>query len=669
MLFHYLPVVLAAVTAAVFAAPLRAKVWVSLGITAAAGIALTVLSAPALIYGTAQVFESGGTLPLGFGAALSADPLSALFMILIAFTSISTVLYSKGYVGEYLRTMPAAHISLHYTALTVMCLSMMMLVFCDGGYPFLFAWELMTIASFILILFDARRKEVRRAALTYLILMHVGFVLLLVGFVRVEMATGRSDFGALAEYCRTAGDPLPLIVVFLLGFGMKAGLFPMHVWLPEAHPAAPSHVSALMSGVMIKMGVYGILRVAAALPEQAPVTETVGMAILAAGIATGLWGVILAAVQNDMKRLLAYSSIENIGVVMIGLGVAVLGRCCGSDTIAACGMCGALLHTLNHSLFKSLLFFGAGNVYSRLHTASLDSLGGLARYMPVTALLFALATAAICALPPLNGFVSEYLIYSGILGGIAGQSSVMLSAAALAGLALIGGIVVLAFAKLYGVVFLGAPRTHDTVEHAGEADSWRIAAMAMPAAGILCIGLFPQAAVALTCRVAAYCFGARAGFSAAAAELLSEGSGALCRTAWILVAAIVLLAFMRRRALRGRTVAEGETWGCGFTAPNVRMQYTGESFSEGLESVVDSLTQNTVEGRAVDKSEIFPTGHSFKVRRKDRVDSLVAEWWMTSLRAINARMMRLRTGKINHYVLFALLFLLSVFLLSVFNLL
>lgn len=223
------------------------------------------------------------------------------------------------------------------------------------------------------------------------------------------------------------------------------------------------------------------------------------MILLAAGVVTGLWGVILAAMQNDVKRLLAYSSIENVGVILIGLGVAALGKSSGNQLVALCGVTGALLHTLNHSLFKSLLFFGAGNILSQTHTTSLDALGGLAKHMPLTAILFLTGTAAICALPPLNGFVSELLIYLGMLDGIASGSNVLASAAGLAALALIGGLVVLAFTKLYGTVFLGSPRTHEVAE-SSEADTFRIAAMALPLAGILFVGLFPRAAVSAATR-------------------------------------------------------------------------------------------------------------------------------------------------------------------------
>ena len=490
-MFLYSLLALAVVTALIFAAPLKAKVWATLAVVAAGALWASATAVGVLAGGhTVRLWATDVFL---FGSdAGSMDPLSALFALIVSVGAVAAVLYSRGYLAHYLGRKSPAHISLHYTALATMFYAMLGVVTSEGGFSFLFFWELMTVASFLLILFDAERREVRRAALAYVIMMHVGFALLLIGFVRLDSVCGSADFALLGEYFRTQ-PALPLFVVFLAGFGMKAGMFPMHVWLPEAHPAAPSHVSALMSGVMIKTGVYGILRVTAQIADL-PTLRTAGLILLVAGIVTGLWGVILAAAQNDVKRLLAYSSIENIGIVLIGLGIAALGKSSGNQLAAICGLSGALLHTLNHSLFKSLLFFGAGNILSQTHTTSLDALGGLGRHMPVTGLLFLAGTTAICALPPLNGFVSELLIYLGMLDGIASGSDVLASAAGLAALALIGGVVILAFTKLYGTVFLGAPRTHEVAE-ASEVDNFRIAAMALPLAGILFIGLFPQTAV------------------------------------------------------------------------------------------------------------------------------------------------------------------------------
>ena len=660
MLFIYTLLFLVVVVAAIFSTPLRAKAWTALALTAAGALWASVRAIGVLADGgTESLWMIPGTLFGGDSGSM--DPLSALFVLLISIGSVASVLYSRGYLAHTLREKSPAHVSLHYTSLTVMAYAMLGVVCSDGGYSFLFFWELMTVASFLLILYDAQRREVSRAALAYLIMMHVGFVLLVVGFVRLDAVCGRATFDALGQYFHTK-PALPLFLVFLAGFGMKAGLFPLHVWLPEAHPAAPSHVSALMSGVMIKTGIYGILRTTAALGDL-PVLHTAGVILLVVGIITGLWGVILAAMQNDVKRLLAYSSIENIGIILLAVGIAALGKASGNQMVALCGIAGALLHSLNHSFFKSLLFFGAGNILSQTHTTSLDALGGLTKHMPLTSLLFLAATAAICALPPLNGFVSELLVYLGLLDGIASGSNILASAAGLAALALIGGVAVLAFTKLYGTVFLGSPRSHEVAE-ASEVDNLRLAAMALPLAGILLVGLFPRAAVGCVTRAAEFFLRTP---SDAADWLLSPTLTAVGRIAWGLILVVAILAWLRRRTLRGRQVAEGPTWGCGFTAVNTRMQYTGESFSEGLQSIATSLTQNSGEGSPVGKGEIFPDAHRFDVGHRDRIGRLFSAWWVELLRLINQRVMRLRTGKINHYVLFALAFLVLVFVLSILN--
>ncbi|MBP3356998.1 MAG: NADH-quinone oxidoreductase subunit E [Rikenellaceae bacterium] len=640
----------------VFVVKTNHKVWVTLGVVGAGAVENIVEAAHALC-GEAFRFRLLGT------QLREADPLSALFMIIISVAAVATVLYSRGYLARYRDRYSSAHFSLHYMALILLYYSMIGVVKSPGGYDFLFDWELMTISSFLLILFEADRKEVRRAALNYLVMMHIGFLFLLTGFVTLSSQGYGTSFAELTVYFAER-NPLPLFAVFLVGFGMKAGLFPLHTWLPEAHPAAPAHISAVMSGVMIKTGVYGVIRVTAAVGDER--IAQAGMILLGAGIVTGLWGVILAAVQNDIKRLLAYSSIENIGVIFIGLGAAAIGKGTDNAPLAVCGMAGALLHTVNHSFFKSLLFFGAGNVYSQTHSTSLESFGGLIRSMPVTALLFLTGTTAICALPPLNGFVSEFLIYYGLLDGIAAnQQAVIASVCGTVALALIGGVAVLAFSKLYAIVFLGAPRTH-LVAEAEEADKFRIAACAIPVAGILAVGLAPALFAA--------------GFSDIASQLLgtepphfpgadpSASLRAITVAVWVLVAVVGLLLWWKHRAARRRTVESGPTWGCGFTAPTVRMQYTGESFAEGLQTIATSLTKDTVKGKAVDKDEIFPTGHSFEIKHKDTVDKLFSAWWVAMLRLVNERVMRLRTGKINHYVLFALLFLLLILVLSLLNL-
>ena len=274
------------------------------------------------------------------------------------------------------------------------------------------------------------------------------------------------------------------------------------------------------------------------------------------------------------------------------------------------------------------------------------------------------ATIAICALPPLNGFVGEFMIYLGMLNSVRDGVNILYAAGGMFALALIGGIVVLAFTKLYSTVFLGSPRHHHVAE-SEEVDSLRIAAMAIPAAGIIAIGLFPQYAVRITERVVSSLTGSSA---TCISSYIAPNLTRISLTAILLIVVIALLYIVKRRAQSTRTVAKGPTWGCGFTSPNIRMQYTGESFAEGLESIATTLTQNTIEGRRVSKSEIFPSQHNYNVRHKDKIDRLFAEWWVELLHIINKRIMKLRTGKINHYILFALLFLVVIFILSLLNL-
>ncbi len=641
----------------IFLVPKRYKVWVATGVVSLVALAAIAVAVMAFMGQPVELVKF--VTPFFGEEALAVDKLSALMLIIISVASVATVLYSKGYVAGYLERYSEAHISMHYTALVTLVVSMMLVVVSSGGFSFLFAWELMTIASFMLILFEADRQEVRRAALNYLVMMHIGFLFLVVGFVMLYNVTGSANFSAINAYYEHA-NLLPLFVVLFIGFGMKAGLFPMHIWLPEAHPAAPSHVSAIMSGVMIKTGVYGIIRLMQVEELEGDMLFTIGLIVLVSGAVTGLWGVILAAMQNDIKRLLAYSSIENVGVILIGLGIAAVGHAAGSPLVGMCGMCGALLHMVNHSLFKTMLFFSAGNIYSKMHTTAMNQMGGLAKHMPITAIVMLFATVAICALPPLNGFVSELLIYIGMFNGVSSGYEVLYSVTGIIVLSLIGGIVVLAFTKLYSVVFLGSPRSHHVAE-CTEVDNQRIIATCIPAAFILIIGLAPQYVIIPISHVAEE---ATNSINTIAIEHFAPTLESLSYVSIAFVVVVTLLFFIKRLAQRNRTIAEGPTWGCGFTALNTRMQYTGESFSEGLENIGKPLMKNTVDGRAVDKDEIFPLPHRYRIRHKDKVDSLLGRWWVQMMHRINEYVMRLRTGKVNSYITFALLFFVVVLILT-----
>ncbi|MCC8036438.1 MAG: NADH-quinone oxidoreductase subunit E [Rikenellaceae bacterium] len=627
--------------------------------------AVTALLAGLVLSIAGKVLTGGGDIsiergPVGWpaGSPVLVDKLAAFFLVMISLGAVSAALYSWGYMKPYRKRRPAAHISLHLFSFILLFISIVSVVTARDGYGFLFSWELMSVSSFILILFDARRPEVRRAALSYIVMMHVGFVFLLAGFAVVASKTGCSTFEGMAVYF-SQGKGIPMFLVFLAGFGMKAGIFPLHSWLPEAHPAAPAHVSAFMSGVMIKTGVYGMLRVLSAMGEG---LAAGGMILLVVGIVTALYGALLAAVQNDMKRLLAYSSIENIGIIFTAMGAAAIGYTGGNALMTVCALSGALLHTLNHSFFKSVLFFGAGNVYRAAHTTSLEALGGLSRRMPLTTAFFLFGVVAICALPPLSGFVSEFLIYYGFFDTVCGHSGGLIaSIAGIVALSLTGGIVLLAFTKLFGVGFLGSARS-PAAAGASEVDRLSLAAFAIPIAGIVCIGLAPSLFIAGVMPLVSGIFGL---------EVSPQIYGSFTARLWeislaagIFISLTLLSLYMRQRILRRHKEEKSPVWGCGFSSSSHKMQYSGESFSEGLYGISTSLTKNSGGGEVVDKNEIFPTRHSFDVKHKDKVATLISRWWLQTSRKVAKRAVRFNTGKINHYVMYALVFLVLIFILT-----
>lgn len=340
-------------------------------------------------------------MPEGSIMVLTLDRLSAFFILVINITVLTGFVYSSGYLAPYLKSKSHLSFSIHYFSYLWLWLSMLMVVMVRDGLSFLIVWEIMALSSFFLVIFDAAERTILKAGINYLIQMHAGMFFIMTGFLIVERETGIMSFNALGEYFSSHPN-FPLFLIFFAGFAIKAGFIPLHTWLPEA----PSHVSGVMSGVMIKMGIYGIVRVLMAMQSDLLLTGTV---ILVVSLFSGVMGVMMAIVQHDLKRLLAYHSIENIGIIGTGIGLGMIGLALESPVLAVLGFAGGLLHVLNHSLFKSLLFFNAGSVYRSTHTRNMEQLGGVMKRMPLTALLFLTGSLAICGLPPFNGFISEYL--------------------------------------------------------------------------------------------------------------------------------------------------------------------------------------------------------------------------------------------------------------------
>lgn len=536
----------------------RPRIWLwlnGLGALAGLGAATSVLAGS-----QAWVWKSALRLG-GENISLVLDALGALFLLLVCLVGGLGAIYASEYWPDEHYPRSAARGRAWWSALA---LSMGLVLTNANGLHFLFAWEAFALCAYFLITLDRERTEVRRAGWLYLAASHAGTMALFAFFSALAAGTGSWDLGPLPGRPELA----PLFWLALLGFGVKAGMFPLHIWLPSAHASAPSHVSAIMSGVAIKMGVYGIVRFSGWLPLPAGA----GWTVLGIGCLSALMGIVFAMAQNDIKRLLAYCSVENIGIILIGLGLAMLAAAHGHPAWGQVALAGALLHVFNHCLFKSLLFFGAGAVLHATGTRDMSRLGGLWRAMPWTAALFAFGAAAVSGLPPLNGFVSEWAIYQGLLRAVAQKGETFGVLPAVVVLAGTGALALAAFAKASAIVFLGAPRGK-TLGHAAECGLAMRAAMVVPAGVMLCVGLMPGFFLDMVqgC-VAAW----TPQWAASAPPIPARAIGGAHTVLACALAAAATLAL--RKAWAGGT-RRGPTWDCGYAAPTAHMQYTAGSFA------------------------------------------------------------------------------------------
>jgi hydrogenase-4 component B len=536
--------------------------------------ALVIAAGAAGVSAAALAFASpssrGISLPWavpGGAFEIRVDALSAMFLGQIFFISMLGAIYGLGYWRQADHPGNGRKLRLFYGLLTS---GMGLLVVARNGVLFLAGWEVMALCAFLTITTEDEKPSIREVGYLYLATTRVGTLCLFAMFALLFGATGRFDFDARGVGAATpAGTAIFLLA--LAGFGLKAGLMPLHVWLPGAHASAPTHVSALMSGVLIKMGIYGLARTMAGFAH--PPIWWAG-AVLSLGAISAVLGVAYAIGQHDVKRLLAYHSVENIGIIFMGLGLALLGRAVGHPELVVLGLAGALLHVWNHGLFKALLFFGAGSVIHATGTRELDRLGGLLKRMPATALLFLVGAVAICGLPPLNGFVSELFVYLGLFRAAAARDGRWWIAAAFAApaLALVGALALACFVKVFGAVFLGEPRSPDALR-GREAPRAMLGPMIALAACCACIGLAP-ALFAPVLDSAAATWGVEA-------HLAGEVPlGRISLAASLLLGAVALVA--AALAWRVRRAGAAPTWDCGYAAPRASMQYTSSSFAQML---------------------------------------------------------------------------------------
>lgn len=536
-------------------------------------------------------------IPLS-GLELIVDPLAAFFIMLICSAAIPVSIYSIGYLkAEYQDRSVGVLGALYHLFL----LSMLLVVTAGNGLLFLVFWECMALLSFFLVIFDTTSVESRRAGFLYLLMTHLGTAFILILFLLLWQNSGSLDFSAFMASRSTLPIALkPWLFAFaLIGFGTKAGIVPLHIWLPEAHPAAPSHISALMSGVMIKTALYALLR--CLFDFLTPIPVEWGLIVMVIGLISALLGIVYASMEVNLKRLLAYSSIENMGIILLALGLGLVFQSLGHPLLSGIAFVSGFLHTLNHSWFKSLLFMAAGAVISTVHTRSLDQLGGLIHRMPQTAFCFLIGALAICAFPPLNGFVSEWLLYQSLLTPIhtpVGLLHVFLPIAAVL-LGLIGALAAATFVKSFAATFLAMPRSHHA-QHAQEV-SWSMR-FGMGLVGLACLlfGVFPNILLPLLDPVISQLIGQpKISHSLLAKGLLgfqtslqaNPGHSFLLSpvSVFLLLLSFIPITLGLLHWLGGKTkFRKEETWSCGVT-PAPEFEYTGSGFSQPLGQVYSKL--------------------------------------------------------------------------------
>lgn len=528
--------------------------------------------------------------PLAFASfSLMLNPLSGLMLVLINVLALAAWVYGLSYFDEYL----GKGIGRIGFFMNVFIASMCLVVTVDNAFWFLVFFELMSLSSYFLVVVDGT-EEARRGGLMYLIVAHVGFLLIAVSFFVMASAAGSLEFQSFRTVDFAPGIASAAFLLAFVGFGCKAGIVPLHSWLPQAHPAAPSNVSALMSGGMIKIGVFGMLKVAFDLIGPASCQAWWGVVVLLVGAVTAVLGVAYALGENDVKKLLAYSSVENIGVILLGLGTCMVATACDMPAVAALGMVATLFHMVNHAAFKGLLFMGAGSVLHVTGTRDMRKLGGLGRLMPVTSAVFLVGALAISAIPPLNGFASEWIAYQAMFGAAFAGGALVRACAAFGVicLALTGALAAVCFVKAYGVTFLGAPRS---VETRGAGDSPLPMKASMAALAVLCVLLGVGApwvvpvleGVASSVGVCAPTALASGAFVTAP---LSAGGVSLPLVALALIVAVAAAAVLRRVKATGGTAADRDPWACGYL-PTSDMAPASTSFAAQADMFMHPLYQ------------------------------------------------------------------------------
>jgi hydrogenase-4 component B len=617
--------------------------------------------------GNSLTFTSSQLLPLT-GAALKLDGLGAFFLIVIGLVGCAASIYAFGYSGQY-----AGRYSLRLVGVmfNLLLLALSLQVMADNALTFLILWEAMSLAAYLLVLTEHDRTSTVRASVWYLAMTHAGFAALIAMFLLLSGADLTSSFASIRAGAALL-SPASRNAVFLLalfGFGTKSGIIPLHIWLPMAHPVAPSHVSAILSGVVIKMGIYGLLRVLLDLMGGGPAWW--GGIVLGVGAVSALLGVLYALMEHDLKRLLAYHSVENIGIILIGVGAGLIFHSYGLMTLAALGFIGGLYHTINHATFKGLLFLGAGSVLHATGTRNMEKMGGLIKRMPWTALFFLIGSAAISALPPLNGFASEWLVFQSLLGGssIPTAEVAVVMPLAVGMLALTSGLAAACFVKAFGISFLAIPRSAEA-ESAHESPPSMLAGMAILAIACVAFGLAPFVVVPRLGGVLTGLGGlpdTHAVFTLNL-SLVTPNNSSSMSPAFLALGLLVLLGLVPLVMIFlrvNRRLRVSDSWGCGRLGQTPRMEYTATAFAEPLRRIFAELYRPTKE-LSIDfhpDSKYFVQSIEYRSEITPWFEKALYEPLLRFVRLLAELTRRLQSGSVHiylFYISFALLVLLLI---------
>lgn len=588
--------------------------------------------------------------------SLRIDALSGWFILIVNLVFLTGSFYGLFYMRAY--AAKKNNISMHNISLILLHSVLIFICTVQNSFAFLIGWEIMALSAFMMIILEHEKIATIKAGLNYLIHSHFSLVFMMMGFIWVAHKTGSYDFNAITAYTASLPESASLMLYgcFFIAFAIKAGFVPFHTWLPYAHPSAPAHVSGMMSGVIIKIGIFGILRMLLVIRTD---YYTLGFVILIISVISGLYGVMLAIVQHNLKKLLAYHSIENIGIIGIGIGLGCIGLGSGNQVLVTLGFAGALLHVLNHALFKSLLFYTAGNVYQATHTLEIEHLGGLIKRMPQTAVLFLISAIAISGIPPFNGFISEFIIYTGLYNWLSDSTLVSLLSAVftMAGLVLIGGLALLCFTKAFGVVFLGNER-HKLPDTCREVPFGQLFPLYLITLLIFLIGIFPQVFIQLLIRpVNLFSIGGLVTenpFHGKAFEAVQPISWAM----WGLFLLVLLVYSIRRFALDHRRITYGPTWVCGYTNPAPKLQYTASSFVRTYSKLFQMFLISGKDEKEV--QGIFPSAGRYKTHPYDKLEKWLIDKPLKFNKSFMGRFVFLHNGKLQFYILYGVIFILSV---------